>query len=565
MRLTLNRLIQACVVAVIIVICLYSPLSGSARNDVELHRSQSAHRRGKIKTAFLHGYRAYKTYAFPHDSLKPLSKTYRDDRSGWGLTAVDALTGAILLEIPDVVHETLDHVNSIDFDVVEGGKYAVFGTTIRYLGALLSAYDLLTTTHKRLVSDLPPAKIQTLLSQAERLGMRLAPAFSTPYGINHHTLFPNGSFENPHNDHTDITSISGLVLEFTHLSSLTGNSTYGTLAQKSMLNLLNPKPDPVSSYPGLLPKHVNITTGVFETEDLGGWSHSGGGFYEMLMKNYVYDPTGFSDYRDTWIHAADSTIKNLASHPLQRPDLTFLADFQGDKLIYRADASGMFAPANFILGGAVTGEKRFVDFGLRLLKSYVSLYEATTSGLAPDVISWIPATCTSDDVDTKPECRVPEEYATQEESGFVKKHGFWATDSRYLLRPEVLESLYYAYRITGDRKYQRISFDLATKIIHACWVESGFAELKDVNVALNQTLTEGKNDWMSSYMLSEVLMYAYIVHVEVGELMLEDGQIMKMADDGEQDDQSWHVGRKRMEWVFSTQGHPLRVKASVKS
>ena len=45
----------------------------------------------------------YYKYAYPHDSLQPANNTYRDDRNGWGLTMVDALDTAIIMEQQDIV------------------------------------------------------------------------------------------------------------------------------------------------------------------------------------------------------------------------------------------------------------------------------------------------------------------------------------------------------------------------------------------------------------------------------------------------------------------------------
>ena len=36
---------------------------------------------------------------------------------------------------------------------------------------------------------------------------------------------------------------------------------------------------------------------------------------------------------------------------------------------------------------------------------------------------------------------------------FYLQHGFYITSSYYILRPEVLESNFYAWRVTGDEKY----------------------------------------------------------------------------------------------------------------
>jgi mannosyl-oligosaccharide alpha-1,2-mannosidase len=48
---------------------------------------------------------------------------------------------------------------------------------------------------------------------------------------------------------------------------------------------------------------------------------------------YAYDPVQFAEYGDSWIQAADSSMKYLASSPSTRPELTFLGEMRGSALI----------------------------------------------------------------------------------------------------------------------------------------------------------------------------------------------------------------------------------------
>lgn len=61
-------------------------------------------------------------------------------RNGWGASAVDALSTAIVMGKADVVHDVLKHIATIDWNKTAPGKesVSVFETTIRYLGGLLS-------------------------------------------------------------------------------------------------------------------------------------------------------------------------------------------------------------------------------------------------------------------------------------------------------------------------------------------------------------------------------------------------------------------------------------------
>lgn len=61
-------------------------------------------------------------------------------RNGWGASAVDALSTALVMGKGDVVKQILDHIATIDWRKTAPGQegVSVFETTIRYLGGLLS-------------------------------------------------------------------------------------------------------------------------------------------------------------------------------------------------------------------------------------------------------------------------------------------------------------------------------------------------------------------------------------------------------------------------------------------
>jgi mannosyl-oligosaccharide alpha-1,2-mannosidase len=227
-------------------------------------------------------------------------------------------------------------------------------------------------------------------------------------------------------------------MEWTRLSDLTGNETYGALTQKAESYLLSPKPASSEPWPGLVGTNIDINTGEFQDAS-GGWNGGTDSFYEYLIKMYIYDPARFGTYKDRWILAADSTIAHLASHPSSRPDLTYLAAYTNQTLRLSSGHLACFDGGNFILGGLVLQEQKYVDFGLELVASCENTYNQTLTKIGPDGFAW-------------DENKVP---ADQKE--FYERAGFYITGPAYVLRPEVLESFYYAYRATGDRKYQDVS------------------------------------------------------------------------------------------------------------
>ena len=237
------------------------------------------------------------------------------------------------MEIPEVIDIILNYIPSIDFSQSAGGEeISLFETTIRYLGGILSGYDLLKGPLSQYASN--ATAVDQLLQKAKDLGNTLKFAFDTPTGIPHNGLFVgNQTYDSSDGNVNGIATIGTLVLEWTHLSDLLGDSQYGQLAQKGESYLLNPSPSTSEPFPGLIGTNVNITSGQF-LDASGGWVGGDDSFYEYLLKMYVYDRSRFASYRDRWIAAADSTIQNLSSHPSTRPDLTFVAEFDGTELVY---------------------------------------------------------------------------------------------------------------------------------------------------------------------------------------------------------------------------------------
>lgn len=172
--------------------------------------------------------------------------------------------------------------------------------------------------------------MRAILTQAKRLADNLKVGFDTPSGVPDNSLYFNPP-RKAGSDTNGIATIGTLVLEWTRLSDLTNDTEYARLAQKAESYLLRPQPALGEPFPGLLGTNVNISNGRF-VDDIGGWGGGTDSFYEYLIKMYLYDQARFAEYRDRWVAAADSSIKYLVSHPSTRPDLTFLAMWQGRTL-----------------------------------------------------------------------------------------------------------------------------------------------------------------------------------------------------------------------------------------
>lgn len=208
-------------------------------------------------------------------------------RNGWGASAIDAFSTAIIMQNKGVVDEILGHIPNINWSVsYEDESVSLFETTIRYIGGLLSGFDLLSGPSHGLCDD--SEKLSGILQQAVNLANNLSFAFETSTGIPYNNLFVSNR-SNDGSTTNGLATIGSLVLEWTHLADLTGNATYAALTQKAESYLLDPQPASAEPFPGLVGTNVNISNGMF-IDASGGWNGGDDSFYEYLIKVRAHNP-----------------------------------------------------------------------------------------------------------------------------------------------------------------------------------------------------------------------------------------------------------------------------------
>ena len=216
----------------------------------------------EVRAEFLHAWHGYRTHAWGHDELKPVSGSYRDwYGETFFMTAMDALDTMLLMGLKEEADSTREFIAthlSFDRDV----SVKNFEFTIRFLGGLLSSYQM--TGDRR------------LLGLAKDLGERLLPAFRSPTGmpyvnVNLRTGAVRGTVSNP-------AEIGTLLLEFGTLSRITGDPRYYDAA-KNALRALYRLRSPI----GLVGESIDVESGAW----VGSDSHVSGGidsYYEYLVK-----------------------------------------------------------------------------------------------------------------------------------------------------------------------------------------------------------------------------------------------------------------------------------------
>ncbi len=310
-----------------------------AQSRSKIDKKQLASR---VKSEFLHAWNGYKKYAWGHDDLKPLSKTYKD---WYGqtllMTPVDSLDTLILLGFKDEADATRKYITenlSFDKDIYVQN----FEITIRLLGGLLSSYQM--------TGDVK------LLNLAEDLGARLLPVFDSPTGlpyksVNLKTGKTRGEITNPAETGT-------LLIEFGTLSKLTNKPVFYEKAKRALVETYNRR-----SSIGLVGTNINVETGKWTNTD----SHLSAeidSYYEYLLKCAIlFDD---ADCRKMWQESIRAINKYNADEV--RGELWYgHADMNtGKRTATTFGALDAFFPAVLALSGDLDRAQRLQDSAYKM-------------------------------------------------------------------------------------------------------------------------------------------------------------------------------------------------------
>ena len=83
--------------------------------------------------------------------------------------------------------------------------------------------------------------------------------------------------------------------------------------------------------------------------------------------------------------------------------------------------------------------------------------------------------------------------------------------------PEAIESVFYLYRITGDRIYLDKAWDMFSAISKITYTDIANAAVKDVTLE-----TPEKTDRMESFWLAETLKYFYLIFSDPSIVSLDE-------------------------------------------
>ncbi|KAJ7824748.1 glycoside hydrolase family 47 protein [Mycena olivaceomarginata] len=468
--------------------------------------AQYASRRDDAEKLFTTSYAAYKEFAFGHDDLSPVSKGFSDGRNGWGASIVDALPTMAVMGLEDIFEEAVNFSSQIDFSKSQtSDTVSLFETTIRYIGGLLSAYEL---------SD---EKFPVLVTKAQEVADKMAFGWvgnnDVPYG------FMDFSTNTPQRSTSNIAEAGTLSLEWFTLSKHTNNATYGNLTSRSVKRIASL----ASPLPGLAAQGIDPTTG----NAVGSYVTWGGGsdsYFEYLVKYARLTNTDDPVFIDTWKTAVDSSIRTLLKTSTVG-NHTYLADFDGTRIRHVGSHLACFYAGNWLLGGKLLQNQTIIDIALDLNEGCWNTYASTATGIGPEAFAFISSDGSFTGGST----------SSAAQTAFYNQHGYYITSSAYILRPEVLESNFHAWRVTGDTKYldrAASAIDSFNKFLPAT---VAFAGLNNVN-----SVNGGLIDDEESFWFAEVLKYLYLTFDDPAHISLD-------------------------EWVFNTECQPFKAPPALDS
>ncbi|KAI0296399.1 glycoside hydrolase family 47 protein [Russula brevipes] len=401
----------------------------------------------------------HRKYAFGNDELAPLSQRPLDPRNGWGATIVDGIT---------------QFTQFIDFtESKTGDTVSIFESTIRYVGGLISAYELSGKKHDFLIK-----KAKQL---ADRLSLGWSRGNTVPYG------YVDFASNAPVIQASSIAEAGTLTLEWSRLSKYTGNDTYRRLAEESVLKIAKN----LMPLQGLPAQGIDPATGL----PVGGyvtWGAGSDSYFEYLIKYARLSNTSDHTFVDSWLAAVDSSITTLMKTSAVGNHV-YLADFDDNRRIRHVGSHlACFYAGNWLLGGRLTNNDTIFNFGLQLNDACWNTYAGAATGIGPEYFGYI----------SKDGSFTGNGNPSSDQQAFYDKHGYYIISPEYVQRPEVLESNFYAWRVTGNQTYLDRARRAVASFNTYLFTPTGYAGIYNVDDRSTNKIDETQSFWFA-----EVLKY----------------------------------------------------------
>ncbi|KAI6071312.1 Mannosyl-oligosaccharide 1,2-alpha-mannosidase IA [Aix galericulata] len=253
---------------------------------------------------------------------------------------------------------------------------------------------------------------------------------------------------------------------------------------------------------GLYPNYLNPSSGQWGQHhvSIGGLGDS---FYEYLLKAWLMSDKTDEEGKKMYYDA----VQAIETHLIRKSSggLTYIAEWKGGLLEHKMGHLTCFAGGMFALGadGAPSDKTgHHIELGAEIARTCHESYDRTSMKLGPEAFRF---------------------------DGGVEAIATRQNEKYYILRPEVIETYMYMWRLTHDPKYRQWAWEAVEALEKHCRVDGGYSGIRDV-----YNNHESHDDVQQSFFLSETLKYLY--------LLFSDDDILPFEH-----------------WVFNTEAHPLPI------
>ena len=384
--------------------------------DKELSKLQE-----EVKSETLRSWNDYKKYAWGHDVLLPISRSYYDwYEESLGISPIDAYSTLKVMGLDDETREIEEYALGMDWD--KDLYVQTFEVNIRILGGLLSMYHY--------------NKNEAILNKARDFGDRILPAFKTPTGIpNHSVNLRTGKLAGNHGegkgDVVNVAQAATYLFEFGILSYYTEDPKYYQAAKKATKAIFDRK-----SEIGLPGEFINVNTGEWEGTK---WHHLQAGvdaYYEYMYKSWMIFPD--PEIKEIWDFSKEKIDEYLLDEYEGKTFYTIVDMYTGDILKRSVSLYDAFFPAIQAISGDIEAAEKNQ-------RTWDWLWNK--NGLLPTRYKY--------DDDTY-------EYPNSE------------------INPEIIESAYYLHEITGKEEYLNMIKQYWSDIKKNCRNEVAYHSIEDV-------------------------------------------------------------------------------------
>lgn len=206
--------------------------------------------------------------------------------------------------------------------------------------------------------------------------------------------------------------------------------------------------------------------------------------------------------------AVEAVIRKLLKHS-EANKLAYLAEMKYERIESKMDHLACFAGGMFGIGSKSYSDpetrRSHMEIAHGLTKTCHESYNRTATGLGPECFRFTES---------------------------VEARAIRSNEKYYILRPEVVESYFYMWRLTKDEKYRQWAWEVVLALEKYCRVPGGFTGLRDV---YNASPDAPKDDVQQSFFFAELLKYLYLI--------FSDDQLISLD-----------------QWVFNTEAHILPIK-----